>query len=89
MKYETRVVAAGDAYDFECACGFTSTGWAQKKQATARGAEHTAEHETGEPMRELVEFRQELGLNGEPVELVRFADYANNKLASRADNVEG
>lgn len=78
MRYETRIVPVGDGdartYDFECACGFTSTGWPQKKLALARGIEHATEHKTGEPARELVEFRAEHNLNGPAVDLVRFDD---------------
>lgn len=76
--YRTRVVPRdGDgtrSYDGQCACGFTSTGWPQKKIAASRIDEHTAEHESGEPMRELVEFRAEVGLNGPVVDVVDFAD---------------
>lgn len=46
-----------DGYVFTCAdCGFESSGWSSKQKATARGAEHKAEHESGEPMRELADF---------------------------------
>lgn len=79
MKYEHRIVAvdADDetrSYTFECACGFTSSGWALKKHATERGVEHLAEHDTGEPGTELVDFRAERDLNGELVTTVRFED---------------
>lgn len=76
MRYETRVVPsdAPDAYDFQCACSFTSSGWPTKRLALTRGIEHAVEHDTGEPARELVEFRAEAGLNGPTVELVRFDD---------------
>lgn len=79
MKYATRVVLAGveaRLYNFECACGFTSTGWPQKKLATARGTQHTTEHDTGEPAPELVEFRAEHNLNGPTVTLIGFDDDA-------------
>jgi hypothetical protein len=76
VRYETRVVAGAveGTSDFECACGFTSREWPTKKLALKRGMEHAAEHETGEPARELVEFRTEHGLNGPLVELVKFKD---------------
>lgn len=61
--YKTRVVKADDAYDGQCACGFTSSGWGLKKHAQARIDEHAAEHDSGEPMRELQDFRAEFGLN--------------------------
>lgn len=34
-------------------CEFTSLGWPTKAAAKARGAEHAAEHASGEPMPEL------------------------------------
>lgn len=47
-----------DTHDFECECGFVSAGWPTKKAAEARGKQHAAEHETGEPMPELVDFEE-------------------------------
>lgn len=45
--------------DYECPdCDFTSTGWPTKKAANARGKQHAAEHETGDPMPELVDFEE-------------------------------
>lgn len=35
-------------------CGFTSYGWPDQESADARGERHQTEHETGEPMPELV-----------------------------------
>lgn len=78
MGYKTRVVSRdtddGRVYDGQCACLVPTTGapwvtagWEQKKLAAARLAEHTAEHESGEPARELVDFREEHGLNGPAV----------------------
>ena len=51
------------AYDYECPvgqdgplpCGFVSRGWPTKKAAAERGAQHQAEHDSGEPMPELAE----------------------------------
>jgi hypothetical protein len=40
---------------------FHSSGWPSKKVATARGAQHLAEHK-GEPMASLDDFRAEHGL---------------------------
>lgn len=43
-----------DTHEYVCPdCGFTSANWPTKKAAAERGEEHQAEHETGEPMREL------------------------------------
>ncbi|MCA1570783.1 MAG: DUF4192 domain-containing protein [Chloroflexi bacterium] len=36
---------------------FNSSGWPSKAIATARGEQHEAEHEKGEPMPSLEEFR--------------------------------
>lgn len=50
--------------DFQCpkpGCEFASLGWATDEQADARGAEHLNEHDTGEPMTELVAFEQSVG----------------------------
>lgn len=41
-------------------CGWTTSGWSTRSQADARLAQHLEEHETGEPMPELIEF---LGTN--------------------------
>lgn len=47
-------MAKDAAWDYECPeCGWTTSGWASKKAAEARGAQHQAEHETGEAMPEL------------------------------------
>ena len=73
-----------DTYYGVCACKFLTIGWPTKKLAQARLDEHNAEHASAQPdengnanpqpMRELVEFRAEHGLNGEPVTLVRLED---------------
>ncbi|MCU1590649.1 MAG: hypothetical protein JWP11_1905 [Frankiales bacterium] len=80
MRYQTRVVSTGDdpaIHTFECACGFTSEGWPLKKHAVARGAEHSAEHDSGEPARELVDFREDQGvINGPKVDVIGFDDTA-------------
>lgn len=62
MSFATRVVPSGvgvdvSVYTFECACGFTSSGWVSERLAVARGVEHVAEHDSGEPAPELAEFR--------------------------------
>ena len=52
-------------YDFNCEvpnCGFQSEGWPTQELADLRGSEHMQEHEDGEPMRELDEFRKEEGV---------------------------
>lgn len=51
-------------YDGGCTCGFTTAGWPRKKDAMARIKEHQAEHLSGEPVRELVEANEEVGLTG-------------------------
>jgi hypothetical protein len=62
----------GETWDFRCPgvsdspCGqdepFASTGWPTKKAATARGAQHFAEHKGEGVMQELHEFRKDQGL---------------------------
>ena len=56
-------------YDFECKelvgaepCGFKSSGWDTKKLRDKRAKQHLEEHETGEPMQELADFRSENGV---------------------------
>lgn len=62
MSFATRVVPVdGDGtrtYDFQCACGFTSSGWVSERLAVTRGVEHVAEHDSGEPAPELGQFRE-------------------------------
>ncbi len=41
---------------------FSSSGWPTKKAATARGAQHFAEHKGEGPMQELHDFREDQGL---------------------------
>lgn len=76
--YRTRVVPRdtddGKAYDGQCACGFTTRGWPQRKLGKARIDEHTAEHETGEAAPELVDFRAAHGLNGPVGDVVDFTE---------------
>jgi len=55
------------SFDFKCKIcppetAFESTGWKTKKLRDARAAQHMEEHETGEPMQELHEFRIENGV---------------------------
>ena len=46
-------------HDYECPeCGFASSGWSTKKARDERAKQHKAEHETGEPMPELIEFEE-------------------------------
>lgn len=66
-------------YDFRCpyplGCGanatdpeatpFYSAGWLDREHAVARGRQHLAEHDGGEPMPELHQFRIENGLTQE------------------------
>jgi len=44
------VVREGYEFAAICSCGFSSTGWPQKKQAELRRKSHENEHETGEEM---------------------------------------
>ena len=54
--------------DFQCPkCEFVSRGWATEEQAAARGAEHLNEHETGQPMTELVAFEKSVGFKREVI----------------------
>ena len=61
---QTRAVKVGDTWAGQCAnpCGFKTVGWPTKKLAEARIAEHATEHDTGEPMRELQDFRTDHGV---------------------------
>ena len=43
-------------------CEFASFGWDTEEQASARGAEHKNEHETGQPMTELTAFEASVGV---------------------------
>ena len=45
-------------------CEFTSSGWDNDEQAAARGVQHQNEHDTGELMQSLEEFRQQVGFVG-------------------------
>ena len=52
-------------YDYECDekdCPFVSTGWSNAKLRDKRAIQHKKEHEDGEPMQELHEFRVENGV---------------------------
>lgn len=58
----------GVTYDFVCerqdgtrACEFTSRKWPEVDQAVARRDQHYAEHDTGVPMVELIEFEGMVG----------------------------
>lgn len=72
-KVEQYVSEGEDGWDFQCpvtdgSCGsdgvgFRSTGWPRKGDAVARGAQHVAEHKSGEPSQSLEEFRKARGLH--------------------------
>lgn len=77
---QSRKTDDGTVYDFTCpyptGCGadtndpeatFTSVGWADKEHARARAEQHMAEHKTGTPMQDQVEFEVERGLRPKPV----------------------
>lgn len=55
---------ATTVYDGGCTCGFRTLGWPRKKDAQARINEHRAEHQSGEPVRELVVVNKSVGLTG-------------------------
>jgi hypothetical protein len=59
-------VASEEGYGFECprpGCGFRSDGWRLKKHSVARAKQHDEEHETGEPMPELADFKTHEGID--------------------------
>jgi hypothetical protein len=77
IKYKTRVVPHPDSPELwqgQCACEFTTGPWPTKKLTQVRLDEHTDEHDSGEPMRELVEFQVEHGLAGPVVDPGAFTD---------------
>lgn len=48
-------------HDYSCAmCDFTSIGWPSPEARDERGRQHEAEHKTGKPMPELVDFEKNL-----------------------------
>ncbi len=51
--------ADNGTYWFECPCGFSSSGWDVRADATARRLQHDAEHDTWQPMTELADFTRE------------------------------
>jgi hypothetical protein len=64
----SKVTEGPGGWDFTCpapdgVCTFTSTGWPTKKLADARGRQHLDEHETGQVMPELHDFRIANGVN--------------------------
>lgn len=75
LAYESEVRREdAGTYAVVCACGFTSTGWARKRDAADRRDGHALEHDTGEPGAELLGFREERGLNGATLETVELED---------------
>lgn len=51
------------SYDFECKkCEFKSSGWTSATLRDRRAVQHMEEHETGEPMQELADFRNDNGV---------------------------
>jgi hypothetical protein len=73
---QTRAVKTSDGWTGQCAqpCGFLTSGWPTKALATERIGQHAAEHDTGEPMPELEEFRQAKGLTVNADGAAVFAD---------------
>lgn len=59
-KTTSRRSSGAATHDYECdepGCGFTSTGWETKTLKDARARSHKIEHEQGEVMLELADFR--------------------------------
>jgi len=56
-----------------CECGYVTDGWPTVKLAAERVGQHTVEHETGQRMELLSEFRDRHGLKAEGARAV-FAD---------------
>jgi hypothetical protein len=57
----TTARSSADTHDYECpdpGCGFVSAGWETKAMRDARGRSHKIEHEQGEAMLELADFRK-------------------------------
>lgn len=55
-------VADDDGYTGLCECGYQTSGWPLKKIAVERIKQHRNEHQAGEPMELLSEFRARHGL---------------------------
>ena len=60
---QTDFTEADQSHGFHCQCGFVSTGWPTKTVRDARKREHKDEHATGEPMSEIVDFRDQHGVD--------------------------
>lgn len=54
--------AEGDTHAGICACGYKTSGWPKRTIAAERIQQHRKEHQTGEPMELLSEFRGRHGL---------------------------
>lgn len=50
-----------ETWEGGCTCGFRSSGWPTKKMATERIEGHAAEHASGVPAEELVDFKSAVG----------------------------
>lgn len=68
-EHDAVTKADDDTWTFTCPgvpgdeCGpFVTSKWPRKKDAEARGAQHLAEHEHGELMQSLHDFRESQGL---------------------------
>lgn len=61
MARRTPSSSTPQTHDVECdepGCGFTSTGWATKRERDERAKQHRYEHSEGVVMPELAEFRE-------------------------------
>lgn len=59
---KTLVIGPSGTYGGWCGCGYKTTGWPTPEVAAERLAQHANEHETGELMEPLEDFRDRLGL---------------------------
>lgn len=59
MDHAQKVAKTDQGYEFRCSppCNFASTGWGTKKAAEERAAQHANEHDTGQLMEPIHEFR--------------------------------
>ena len=62
IKIATLKDVETDSYAGLCSCGYNTTGWPKQKIASERIGQHFNEHQTGEFMEPLSEFRKRHGL---------------------------
>lgn len=59
---KTLVIGPSGTFGGWCSCGYKTTGWPSEDVAAQRLAQHVNEHDAGEPMEPLEDFRDRLGL---------------------------